>query len=171
MNTSALQFLAERLEEIWSVPGLSRDLEIEFSARMKSSLGRCIPGRRIIRLNGRLRARSDGVIREVFCHELAHLAVYLDHGPLAKPHGAEWQELVERAGYVPSARLCLPSTQPPGVAEHSRSVWYEHRCAVCQQTRISKASNPRWRCGECVDDGLSGVMTVTRIGRTGGKAP
>lgn len=148
---------------MWSIPEIGQDAEIEFSSRMTRSLGRCYPSRGLVRLNHRLREAPDSLLREVLCHELAHLVVYVRFGASARPHGLEWQQLVRDAGFVPRRRAPHMVDLPPKGAAAQRSVLFEHRCPVCQSTRVARTATPRWRCAECVDDGLPGALEVSRI--------
>ena len=152
---------------MWSLPQLGDDTRIEFSKRMTKSLGRCYPARGLVRLNDRLREAPTPLLREVLCHELAHLAVYLSFGTGTRPHGPEWQKLVRQAGYVPTRRAPrLIGTAPPK-ASSKRAALYEHRCPVCQSIRMARTSTRRWLCAECVADGLSGVLQVSKIRERG----
>jgi predicted SprT family Zn-dependent metalloprotease len=160
MTTEEIDELAIHLASLWSIPALASASTIEFSSRMTVSLGRCIPTRGIVRLNASLQADTDELLHEVVCHELAHMAVYLRHGAGVRPHGPEWRGLVEAAGYTPSVRLSVDASLSSGA--RPRVTRWEHRCAVCHTVRIARTATPRWRCAECVADGLVGQMIVTR---------
>lgn len=163
--------MAKALEAQWAEPGLTEGLRIEWSLRMSTSLGRCFPARRLIRINESALGQLPHLLEEVVCHELAHLAVYLRHGAEAQPHGPEWQALVEAAGYSPERRVSVDSPPAGERPRQKRGGWYEHRCPVCQQRRFARASTPRWRCAECVEDGLAGTMTVTKVRAMSGETP
>src|SRR5690349_21638014 len=78
---------------------------LEYSPRLRSSLGRCLPERSLVRLQPRLLTDLAHLHPEVVCHELAHLEVFRRHGP-------EWQALVREAGYEPRRlALVLPPTE------------------------------------------------------------
>ena len=88
--------------EQWRVESMARTVKIEVSVRMRSCLGRALGSRRLVRLNVALLAPGGEVLlREVLCHELAHIAVYALHGRLPRPHGKEWKDLLRAAGYAP----------------------------------------------------------------------
>lgn len=163
MNRDELHAIAQELASSWSLPELAVTARIEYSTRMTTALGRCIPGRRTVRLNARLRDTAPDLIREVLCHELAHLAVHLRFGAAARPHGPEWCALVEGAGYIPRRRA--PRVLDGGrISAPARTVSrFEHRCPVCQAVRIARTSTLRWRCAECVADGLDGGLIVSRV--------
>jgi predicted SprT family Zn-dependent metalloprotease len=88
----------------WNDPGLAQEATIEVSPRLTRSLGKAYPQRTLIRLNpSLLDPKDDRRLKEVACHEAAHLAVYRRFGRAAQPHGPEWQRLVELAGFEPAA--------------------------------------------------------------------
>src|SRR5688500_9680015 len=89
-------------EKKWSVPGLADFVSLGFSPRLRATLGRCAPAKGVITLHAKLLKGSHARLREVLCHEAAHVAVYLQHGRRVRAHGAEWSELVVLAGYEPS---------------------------------------------------------------------
>jgi predicted SprT family Zn-dependent metalloprotease len=99
--------------EAWGVPGLESRLSIRFSTRMSRSLGRCHPERKLIRLASWLREAPDALLAEVLCHEVAHVAVHELHGRDCRPHGREWKELMQVAGYP--ARTRIPEDQLPRI--------------------------------------------------------
>ncbi len=150
-------------------------VECAVNARLSVSLGRCRPAARAIELNPRLLSHAWRLRREVLCHEAAHFAVRELHGLAAKPHGAEWRELsgtrrIRAQGGHPcgAARSCRSpelgvrfSQKCAGV----RGYRYEHRCPVCQFTRMARRPVGRWRCAACVDAGLDGVLLITPAAR------
>lgn len=153
--------LTHRLEpwfELWGLDSVAEQIEIEFSSRMTQSLGRCYPNRSLIRLAERLRNEPPAVLDEVLCHEAAHLAAFWLHGPAAKPHGKEWQDLVSLAGYRPGTKLQVDADSP---ATRAGSVRYLHRCPVCQSSRVARRPMRRWRCTTCLDAGLDGCLEIS----------
>ena len=162
------------LWEMSELPGLVR---VEFSPRMKVSLGRCLPGRGIVRLNKKLKSQPHAFVREVLCHELAHFVTHRRFGARVKPHGLEWQRLVELAGYQPNPRVLSPSSESEssdkgefgagnGAFNQRCRPRFEHRCPVCQFVKLASTSTRRWRCAECVADGLDGELVISQV--TGG---
>jgi predicted SprT family Zn-dependent metalloprotease len=104
-------------------------------------------------------------LREVLCHELAHLAVYRLHGGSARPHGPEWRQLMAAVGVasLATARTCaVVRPTKPNARKDYRSR-FEHRCPVCQMVRFARRPVRSWRCAGCVAAGLPGLLTVTRI--------
>jgi len=133
---------------------------VTISHRLTTTLARCWPRTGCIELSARaLDARAK--LRELLCHEAAHLAVHLLHGPNCRPHGPEWQALMRQAGFEPRATIvssCRVMRPKPARA----AVNYEHVCPVCQTRRVAKRPVPAWRCAACVADGLDGKMTIRR---------
>lgn len=150
-----------RVEEcflLWGMPELSGSVSVEYSRRLTRSLGRTQVANHHVRLNPILEKDEQSLLDEVLCHELAHIAVYEHFGPAAKPHGKEWADLVEKAGYEPRIRIGLEGS------ELSKSVRkFEHICPVCQTVRYAAREMTRWRCAACADAGLDGVLLIRRI--------
>jgi SprT protein len=71
------------------VPRLRGNSRIEWSQHLTRSLGRCYPDRRLIRISSHLQSAPDGLLQEVLCHEMAHLAARELHGRNVRPHGPE----------------------------------------------------------------------------------
>src|SRR4030095_1654545 len=88
---------------VWGVPELPFRVRIMFSSRLQSSLGRCAPKAGLIRLNPGLLEGAPEALREVVCHEAAHVATWLLYGRRARAHGREWKDLMSLAGYEPRA--------------------------------------------------------------------
>lgn len=91
--------------DLWCADALAPEISVELSSRMTRSLGRCYPDRKLIRIAGFVLEDSDALFREVLCHEAAHLAAYHLHGRSIRPHGHEWKELIQMAGYPPAVRF------------------------------------------------------------------
>ena len=146
----------------WRLPGLENNIQIEFSGRLRTSLGRTLPARRVVRLN-RLLLLPDNqaLLPEVLCHEVAHVATFDLHGSHCRPHGPEWKSLVLAAGYPARLRLGLASDNRTTQVPIRRSVIYQHRCPVCQAVRFARRPNRRWLCGECVASGEPGSLVIT----------
>src|SRR5262249_14381108 len=88
----------------WSVLDLPSMVQVAFSDRLSRGLGRCTPETGSIRLNRKLTKADVGILREVLCHEVAHVAIWHVHGCGARPHGPEWRELMALAGYEPRVK-------------------------------------------------------------------
>ena len=61
---------------------------------MRTSLGRCYPHRKLVRLNEiLLLPENAGLVIEVACHEVVHVAAFELHGPTVGPmawSGPRW---------------------------------------------------------------------------------
>ncbi|MDP6721013.1 MAG: SprT-like domain-containing protein [Pirellulaceae bacterium] len=150
--------LIRRWARRWDTPELAKQITCEWSSRLRRSLGRAYPNRKLIRLSLLLKEpQHASLFEEVLCHEAAHIAAFLIHGNRATNHGLEWEELVRLAGYEP--RSCcridaLPERQDLG------SVRYEHICPICQAKRTAKRPQPQWRCVACQNAGLEGELII-----------
>jgi len=155
----------DRWLHLWDVPHLEAKSRIEWSPRLTWSLGRCYPDKRLIRIASYLKGLEgapDGLLQEVLCHEMAHLAARELHGRNARPHGPEWKALMTSAGFEPRTRLPSPNGAPrPGRRRRAPTV-YLHRCPVCQLFRAARRLMSRWRCAACVASGLEGRLSITR---------
>ncbi|MBK7521696.1 MAG: SprT-like domain-containing protein [Gammaproteobacteria bacterium] len=141
--------------DVWGVPARLRRVRIEFSSRLTSSLGMSYPERGLIRLNISLLNEDACLFDAALCHELAHLVIFHRHGSSVSPHGREWQALMSAAGFEPKVRL--------GIAQHETGRTarrYHHICPVCHASRIASRPMPRWRCSQCVAQGLEGVLSI-----------
>lgn len=146
--------------ELWGLSSLTDRVTIEVSRRMTRSLGACYTDRRLIRLNPALLHPSRReLLKEVVCHEAAHIAVQESFGSKARPHGPEWKRFVTRAGFLAETRLSFH--RRARTKKGRRRVVYEHRCPVCQTVRMAEAPVPNWRCAGCRASGLDGRLTIT----------
>lgn len=150
---TALAQLA-RWASLWRLPGLEHRVSISFSPRMRRCLGRCMPQQGIIRLNPRL-VRDPPMLLEVVCHELAHAAVFELYGRKVRPHGVEWAALMRAAGFEPRVRVHWPFA--------GQGARFEHRCPVCQASRIGGRRVRQWRCVTCLRAGRGGRLEITRL--------
>jgi superfamily II DNA or RNA helicase/diadenosine tetraphosphate (Ap4A) HIT family hydrolase len=104
---------------LWGLPGLEGQVQVEFSPRLRVSLGRARPDSGRITLHEGLRGSRTGFLLEVLCHEVAHVAVVLlarelDRPPPA-PHGPEWEALVMAAGFRPVRQITRAEALAEGV--------------------------------------------------------
>ena len=148
---------------LWNVPGLESRVDVRFDGRLRSSLGRCHPAKGSIALQPTLLEGQPALLAEVLCHEFAHVAVWTLHGGTAKPHGPEWTELVEKAGFAP--RTALPATKKGEPLRRLSGLLYEHSCPVCHFSRVARRPVPTWRCPDCREAGLPGEMLILSAGR------
>jgi len=154
---------------LWGVPQLEQHLTISVSTRLRTSLARCFLGPSEIRIASFLVAAPEPLVREVLCHEAAHAAAVALHGRWIRPHGVEWRGLMSVAGFAPRARLPEGSLALPVRASRSRVLW-EHRCPVCQASRLAGRPVRQWRCAACCEVGLPGRLLIQRATRTTGSA-
>lgn len=147
--------------EIWGVPDIADVVEISFSERLSRTFARCRPLRAKIVVRADLAQAPYRLLAEVVCHELAHFATYQCHGAKAKPHGKEWQALIRKAGFEPRIRIHGPISRGKATNRHVSRVLFEHRCPVCQTVRVARRTVVSWRCAQCLDAGLDGVMVIT----------
>lgn len=84
-------------------------------------------------------------------------------GARVRPHGAEWRAFMEAAGFP--ARVRIPEELMPESirAANRASRRWEHRCPVCQATRMARTRVTRWRCRRCVEAGRSGRLVIWRV--------
>lgn len=148
--------------ENWDTPDIPKTVIFSFSSRLSRTLARCHPLQNRIVVRADLALAPYRLLAEVLCHELAHLATYRLHGPNAKPHGKEWQELVRRAGFEPRIRIQNASAGNVMKKRRISPAIFEHRCHICQIVRVSRRPVLNWRCAACLDAGLEGAMVITR---------
>lgn len=159
---------ARRWESLWGLPGLVDSVRVELSTRFRTSLGLCRPAQGRIRLAADLVSSEGsgegraGLLEEVFCHELAHLAVYRLYGKRAKPHGPEWKALMVRAGFPPAVRVRENDPRLPDQITRPRARW-EHRCPICRIERVAGRPVRQWRCVRCRNAGRPGRLEIRRL--------
>jgi predicted SprT family Zn-dependent metalloprotease len=153
---------------LWGMPGFDENLTIEWSSRLRRSLGRAVPSRRLVRLSHLLLTARRKLVLETVCHEVAHVAVPVLHRNPCRPHGPEWAELVRTAGFAPRNRVnqsargqaaTVSVRRPSGAGVRL----YVHTCPVCHARRLARRRISRWRCADCVTAGLDGRLTVEAI--------
>jgi SprT protein len=144
----------------WKLDPKALRARVEFSPRLRTSLGVCYPEQRLIRLHPILaQPRHTELLEEVVCHEAAHIAAEIKAGKRVRPHGPEWKALVRQCGYEPKRGIRVPGYEP--IKQTPPSSVYEHRCPVCHTVRRSSHPQPRWKCADCSEAGLSGDLVIT----------
>ena len=161
--------LLARLSIVWGTPDLESSVHIRASRRMTRTLARAFPATGEIRVSSRvLEFAPEDLLREIVCHEAAHVACFLIHGRRVRPHGQEWRRLMRQAGYAPRVRLST-DTIPSLAHPPRRPRVYQHHCPACGWTRLARTTNRRWRCAACVAVGRSGRLIVGKVGRPEGE--
>jgi ribosomal protein L37AE/L43A len=63
------------------------------------------------------------------------------------------------------ARVRIPADELPRAqrVRIKKAPTWEHRCPVCQATRIARTRVTRWRCHTCRNQGLSGELVIERL--------
>jgi predicted SprT family Zn-dependent metalloprotease len=149
--------------ELWGCTGLEQRIGLQVSSRLRTTLGRCAPRRREVRIASFLLDAPDALLDEVLCHESAHVAVYELHGPGPRPHGAEWRTLMRAAGFEARVSLALDDLHGlPESVRRARAMW-EHRCPVCHARSLAGRPVRQWRCAQCRESGLDGRLIITRM--------
>jgi predicted SprT family Zn-dependent metalloprotease len=147
----------------WGLADLGRSVQVEWGRRFRRSLGRVHLDRRVVRLAEELALAPPELLREVLCHEIAHLAARDLHGRHCRPHGPEWAALVRAAGFAPRRRIpwSPPSSPSQPKRAGARARGYIHRCPVCHLRWTAGRPVRQWRCPACVAAGLSGQLEIT----------
>ncbi len=145
----------------WGLPGLARDVRVEYSRRLRRSLALCYEDRLLIRLHIALaRPANVELLREIVCHEAAHIAAGRLHGRRVSPHGSEWAALVDRMGYLPRLDFRTPAERRGRDGRRLPPVVFEHACESCRIVRVSSTPDRRWRCARCITLGRSGRLSI-----------
>jgi hypothetical protein len=178
---SRVRQLAIRWAPLGYPPPSADVLRVTLNRRFTARLASADPARQIVSLRGDAPSWPAKLLQDILTHELAHLAVHARHGEGPAPHGGEWRLLMEAAGVLPAARQvtgCRMTRQNTARALDGRNLTtvrprlhgaqrgsrrYEHRCAVCQMTRVARRPVPEWRCQACVDAGLDGHLLIARV--------
>lgn len=120
----------------------------------------------LLRFNARLyRENAQHFLQHTVAHEVAHLLAYALHGRHIRPHGPQWQAIMEQVFHLPAER-CHRYALPP--------VWktfYRYVCACKQHDlspqrhgRITRGASYLCRhCGQSVEfSGMQGRQLVQR---------
>lgn len=158
-SAEQIQAVITKLCRLWNVEEIQDQIKVEFSRRLTRSLGRTQPSQKLIRLNVELQSNLKDYLDEVICHELAHVVTVHQHGISSRPHGEKWRNLVRLAGYEPSVRMQVNGQG----STRKESKRYRHYCPVCHTKRISRTMISRWRCPECVANGLAGELQIEEM--------
>jgi len=128
----------------WQDERLAYECAIRWSGRMVRSLGRAYSRRGLIRLHCGLAERGcEVLLREVLCHELAHIAVHRRFGDRVRPHGKAWQECLRSVGFDPRVTIPVESL-PPSLRTFIDSQRVPLRRKRRRARRIVRRSPLRW---------------------------
>lgn len=152
MSGVAILGEVRRLSRVWGVP-LS-NVDIVISSRFTTSAGSADARRNRVAISAAVPARF---FRDVLRHELAHIATFRLVGNTERHHGATWQRLVRQAGGDPKANVSLPLNR------RRSSSRYLHACPVCDFARFARRRVTAWRCADCVEAGLPGLLVITQV--------
>ena len=149
----------DRCLRLWSMLELKMEISITFSKRLRVSLGRTDPENREIRLNPLLRTTARKHLKEVVCHELAHIVDFKTQKSTTPSHGSTWRRLMSSAGYVPRAMIRFDKP------ESARAVAkkYLYRCLTCQSRRIVSMRYRNYKCVSCSSVGIASEIHVETI--------
>lgn len=155
--------LRRQWANIWRIPELRYAGKLQFNPRLMRTVARWVLGTRCLEVGPRF-FESGRNQTAILCHEYAHAAAMLRFGPAVRPHGAEWRQFVQAAGFEPVTRH--RGTPPAVRAPSHRRVGllvYEHRCLICHSVRLGRRKMTRWRCAQCVQDGLPGDLHIRAL--------
>ncbi|HSK91662.1 MAG TPA: SprT-like domain-containing protein [Euzebyales bacterium] len=144
----------------WGMPDLAATCTVRFSTRMTRSFGKAVAVTGQITVAARLLDGDHALLREVLCHEAAHIATFRRYGRRVAAHGPQWRALMRSAGYVP--RVTLPA-DPRSAPYRPRPRRYLHECPACGARRTAARTMSRWRCGRCRAAGRRGRLRITRL--------
>ena len=154
----------KRFGAAWGLPDLNTRLSVEFSVRMRRSLGTARVRRSSIRLNQLLKKPENRrLLQETLCHEAAHVAAVLLHGHRVKPHGPQWRQLVAKAGF-PARTSIDPKVVVGHVpAPNRQRKRYRYFCPACNRSCYKSVRASHYRCAACLSSGRSGKFIVSLV--------
>lgn len=121
----------------WQDERLAQECLVRWSGRMVRSLGRAYSKRGLIRMNCALaESGCEALLREVLCHELAHVAVHRRLGDRVQPHGAPWRHCMRQVGFEPRVTIpieCLPPSLRDFIDARQRPVRRKRRRKPARQ--------------------------------------
>ncbi len=116
LDADTRRAVAGLLESLCAQHGIAKVPALEWSRRMRRTLGRAYVRQNLVRLSAWLDAtQAENTLR----HELAHIAVGASRR--RKPHGPDWQDWAVRLGIEPRATAHLAPANVPAQALERRS--------------------------------------------------
>ncbi|MGB5833461.1 MAG: SprT-like domain-containing protein [Thiohalocapsa sp.] len=156
-QTRALVVLARGLmKRPLPFPGVRFDLRGQCAGQVRIDS----TGGGIIRYNAALLQRhGEDFVAQTVPHEVAHYAAFLEFGRGIRPHGREWQQIVQALGGEP--KRCHDYDTEGLTARRTRWFAYhchcgEHRLSSVRHDRIGRGA--RYRCRRCGKLLCAGVL-------------
>lgn len=155
--------LRRKWARVWRAPELRNAGSLQFNPRLTRTVARWVLATGCLEVGPRF-FESVRNQTAILCHEYAHAATVLRFGPAVRPHGPEWRRFVLIAGFEPVARHrgMSPTARSPS-RRLVEAATFEHRCLVCQSVRLGRRRMTRWRCAQCVQDGLPGGLSIRAL--------
>jgi predicted SprT family Zn-dependent metalloprotease len=160
--------LIKRWGTIWGLQDLEKTVHISFSSNLRRAIGQCKPSRDRITLHTDLLSVQKKYLPEVLCHEMAHVAAYRLFGRMSHPHGEDWKQLILMVGFLPKVRKVIANLENNNKPSDIHPPLWKHRCPVCHTLKIARRPMRNWRCSECTEAGLDGILIVSRQETTKG---
>lgn len=143
-----LTLRAKEIAQQFGFEALSREVEVLWNSRMRSTAGRAFLGgtNPRIELNARLNEFGENEIERTFLHEMAHLIAFARFGKRGGAgHGRAWQQACAELGIAGEPRchqLPLPSSK--------MTPNFIYRCPHCKQSfyRVRKMKK-KAACSAC----------------------
>jgi predicted SprT family Zn-dependent metalloprotease len=149
--------------KVWGVPALGQGLSIEINNRLRVTLGQYKHKEQRIEIAEFILGEKNEVILEVLCHEAAHAAAAKLFTKSIAPHGPEWRNLIEAAGFSPTNEFRRSLLGSKTYSRPNRRTVWEHRCAVCHTHRRARRPVKEWRCATCREAGLEGKLDISKL--------
>ena len=151
--------LIRRWTRRWGVPALAGEITCQWSPRLRRSLGRAYPQRKLIRLSRLLQEpQYASLFEEVLCHEAcAHCGIPSSWLPRGRPRprlGRTGASCGPRTAAVLRDRLAASAAGAGFGARMSISA----RSATL--LALAKRPQPRWCCVACQIAGLEGKLII-----------
>ncbi len=146
----------------WGEFGLAQAVTVEHSWRMTRSIARTYPERHLIRVSASACLIPAADARLVMWHEAAHLVVFNRYGAGVRPHGQEWESLLQTAGLEARLRHAFPARLMPACRPKTPLInrRLAHRCPACGAIAYARIRMSRWRCAACLKQGFAGELVI-----------
>jgi predicted SprT family Zn-dependent metalloprotease len=145
---------------VWGIPNLADTISLRIDQRLRRSWAICRPQRDRISFHHRVTSLPTAAFAEVLCHEAAHVAAFRLYGRKVRPHGSQWEALLQVVGRPASLRRKIDGAIGKKSPTASELYRYMHVCPVCQFVRFARKPVTQWRCRNCVTNGLPGQLEI-----------